>query len=185
MLVLITGGARSGKSTFAERYARDRGKEVIYIATSPVVDEETRLRIEEHRRRRPAGWRTVEEPYHPERVLASHDGPGRLFLLDCLTMWLSNCLLEQAGLAGEQIDEPDGFRQASQALRSRIDALAASTRNLSADVVVVSNETGMGLVPDNPLGRLYRDQVGWANQTLAALADEVYVLFSGIPLRLK
>jgi len=184
-VIFVTGGARSGKSTFAEGYARESGKKVVYIATSPVVDEETRRRIAAHRRRRPADWETVEEPFRLEEALRRYGSPDRLLLVDCLTLWLTNHLLERAGLDGEALADAARAESILAELLAYAQATAALTREVAADVVLVSNEVGLGLVPDNPLSRLFRDLVGKSNQCFAAAADEVYVLFSGLPLRLK
>lgn len=184
-VILITGGARSGKSTFAERYARESGKQVVYIATSPVVDEETRRRIAAHQRRRPPEWETVEEPLHLEEALCAHGRSGRLLLVDCLTLWLTNHLLARAGLEGEALADAARAEAILTDLLAYVEATADLTRALPAEVVLVTNEVGLGLVPDNPLSRLFRDLVGKSNQCFAAVADEVYVLFAGLPLRLK
>lgn len=184
-VILITGGARSGKSTFAERYALDSGKEVIYVATSPVIDAEMQLRIAAHRRRRPANWKTVEEPFLLKEVLIEYGTPGRLLLVDCVTLWLTNHLLQKAGLDGQDLPSAEQASAILQELLDYVQATAEVTCAVLADVVLVSNEVGMGLVPENRLNRIFRDLVGKANQSFAAVADEVYVLFSGLPLRLK
>jgi adenosylcobinamide kinase/adenosylcobinamide-phosphate guanylyltransferase len=181
-VILVTGGARSGKSAFAERLALESGREVFYIATCTAGDEEMAQRIREHRSRRPPSWTTVEEPLQPGAVMRERDGPGRLFLLDCLTLLVSNLLLQIAGRDGEQLPaRPD---VSDQILRAA-DELAAVVASLEADTVVVTNEVGMGLVPDWPLGRIFRDLSGRVNQRFAALADEVYLMVCGIPLRVK
>ncbi len=172
-MVFITGGARSGKSTFAEDLARRSGKQVVYIATSPIVDEETRRRVEEHRRRRPDSWITVEETMDPQRAICRYDSPGIFFLLDCLTLLVSNHLLARS---------PGG---AEEEVIPYLRGLAEVLRDCRGEVAVVSNEVGMGVVPERELGRAFRDLAGRANQIFAAAADEVYVLFAGLPMRLK
>lgn len=194
-MVLITGGARSGKSTFAERLALASGKEVIYVATCVPHDEEMQQRVEEHRRRRPPAWRTREEPFHPGRVMQEEDGPGRCFILDCLTLYLSNHLCSamdaDAGPAAtcdakiENIQVKNAEVEKAEAVMQEARQLAQTVRKLSADTLVVTNEVGMGLVPEWPLGRLFRDLAGRVNQEFACLADEVYAMFCGLPLRIK
>ena len=181
-VVLVTGGARSGKSAFAERLALESGRDVVYIATCVAGDEEMAQRIRDHRARRPPSWTTVEEPLHPGAVMKEHDGPGRCFLLDCLTLLVSNHLLGIAGRDGEHLSARTDVTQ--QIMRA-MDELAAVVAGLQADTVVVTNEVGMGLVPDCPLGRIFRDVAGRVNQRFAALADQVYLMVCGIPLRVK
>lgn len=181
-VALVTGGARSGKSAFAERLARESGREVVYIATCVAGDEEMAQRILDHRARRPSSWITVEEPLYPGAVMKQHDRPGRCFLLDCLTLLVSNHLLRVAGRDGEHLSAPT---EATQQVMHAMDELAAAVAGLQADTVVVTNEVGMGLVPDWRLGRIFRDVAGWVNQRFAALADEVYLMVCGIPLRVK
>jgi len=172
-MVFVTGGARSGKSAFAEDLARRSGKQVVYIATSPIVDEETRRRVEEHRRRRPDNWITAEETMDPHRVIHRYDDPGAFFLLDCLTLLVSNHLLAT----------PPG--RAEGEVIPYLQGLAKALRDCRGEAAVVSNEVGMGVVPERELGRIFRDLAGRANQIFAAAADEVYVMFAGLPMRLK
>ncbi len=185
-LLLISGGARSGKSTFAENYAKTSGREVVYVATSQALDEEMRERVKAHRRSRPSTWPTVEEPYALEKVLW-HYGRcrERLLLVDCLTLWLSNILLQQVGFNGERLADkkPGSIIIGDIITRARNAAVLAA--KVPAEVVLVTNEVGMGLVPESSLARLYRDLSGKVNQAFAAEADEVYMLVSGLPLRLK
>ncbi|MFY9113985.1 MAG: bifunctional adenosylcobinamide kinase/adenosylcobinamide-phosphate guanylyltransferase [Dethiobacteria bacterium] len=181
-LILVTGGARSGKSTFAERYASDSGKQVIYLATAEVKDPEMQLRVEEHRRHRPRHFRLVEEPLHPERVMA--DGTtGTFYLLDCLTLLLNNHLLQR--LEGEINTSPQKQAEISTVILNYMDGLAGQMQNCPADVLVVTNEVGLGVVPENFLGRLFRDLAGKTNQKVAARADEVWFAVCGIAKRFK
>jgi adenosylcobinamide kinase/adenosylcobinamide-phosphate guanylyltransferase len=185
-LLLVSGGARSGKSTFAENHAKISGREVVYVATSQVLDEEMRARVKAHRRFRPSSWPTVEEPYALEKVLWHHGRRReRLLLIDCLTLWLSNIMLEKLGFDGEQLTgrEPDPVIVTDIIARAKNTAALAA--KVPAEVVVVTNEVGWGLVPENPLARLYRDLAGKVNQAFATAADEVYMLVAGLPLRLK
>lgn len=172
----VTGGARSGKSAFAEHLARGLcGESVLYIATSeaPESDTEMRRRVEEHRLRRPAGWGTFEISYSAAGA-SLHDA-GRAargaeaVLLDSLTLWVSGRM--SAGAGEELLDELDGF--------------LAVAGELAAPVVVVTDEVGLGLVPESPEGRRFRDLLGLANQRAAAAAEEVYLCVSGVPLRMR
>ncbi len=181
-LILVTGGARSGKSTFAERYAAESGKQVVYLATAEVKDPEMQIRVEKHRRRRPPQFRLAEEPLHPERVLA--DGTAATFiLLDCLTLLLSNHLLRN--LEAETDPSPQKQAETSAAVLEYIDGLAGQMQSCPPDVLVVTNEVGSGIVPEHCLGRLYRDLAGKANQLVAARADEVWLTVCGIAKRFK
>ncbi|MHB8169630.1 MAG: bifunctional adenosylcobinamide kinase/adenosylcobinamide-phosphate guanylyltransferase [Thermoleophilia bacterium] len=180
-LTFVTGGARSGKSGFAEQLAVQGGGPVTYIATAEPGDTEMRRRIEEHRRRRPGSWRTVEAPLDlPEAVTAALAGGGTV-LVDCLTVYLSNLLLRDERLdldAASAAAERETGRLA--ALCSQDGAVAGGSR-----LIIVSNEVGMGIVPDTELGRIFRDAAGRANQQLAAAAEAVYLCVSGISVRIK
>ncbi len=180
-LILVLGGARSGKSAYAQQLARkadeERGGGVVYIATAEAGDEEMRERIERHRRARPPGWETVEAPRGVAAVVA-RVGEGRAaVILDCLTLLVSNLLLAE----GEDADREEATRRVLREVEELIEA----ARAVEADVIVVSNEVGMGVVPPTPLGRLFQDIAGQANQLLAQAADEVYFLLAGLPQRLK
>jgi adenosylcobinamide kinase / adenosylcobinamide-phosphate guanylyltransferase len=177
MLILVTGGARSGKSRFAEAYAaRLASKETgIYVATAQAYDDEMRHRIELHRERRDSGslqWETREEPIRLSELVSSLP-PGGLVLIDCLTLWLSNVLLA---------DEGEG---ASERVLALIDELIPALTSYEGTVLAVSNEVGLGIVPEYPLGRLYRDLSGIMNQRVAAAAEQVFLVTAGIPLELK
>jgi adenosylcobinamide kinase/adenosylcobinamide-phosphate guanylyltransferase len=179
-LTLILGGARSGKSTYAERLAQQHPGPVIYLATAQALDEEMRARITAHRHKRPPGWQTLEIPLGMGAYLLAHPPTaGKLILLDCLTLLVSNLLLQAAP------DENTPDEAAATALvASEIDRLLQAIQASPAEWVVVSNEVGLGLVPPYPLGRLYRDLLGWANQRLAAQADRVIFMIAGLPMRL-
>ncbi|NMC74254.1 MAG: bifunctional adenosylcobinamide kinase/adenosylcobinamide-phosphate guanylyltransferase [Geobacteraceae bacterium] len=168
--IFITGGARSGKSTLAETMAESLGTPLCYVATGEAGDPEMAARIAAHRTRRGDGWLTIEEPLRLTRTLKNADGRFQAILVDCVTLWLTNLLLA--------LDSPD-------AALAEAHALARTLPELNTPLFLVSNEVGMGIVPDNPLARAFRDLAGKANQLLAETADEVYVTFSGIPLRLK
>jgi len=174
-LILVLGGARSGKSAFAQELARERGgRQVLFVATAEAGDEEMRSRIEGHRRKRPAGWRTVEAPrYVGEAIFGAVDG-AKVILVDCLTLLVSNAILS----LGEAPDPS----AAEAAVMAEVEGLIEVRDQKTAALIVVSNEVGMGLVPTSPLGRLYRDLLGRANQVLAARADRVYWMVAGLPV---
>jgi adenosylcobinamide kinase / adenosylcobinamide-phosphate guanylyltransferase len=166
-VTLILGGARSGKSLYAERLVENTASRGTYCATAEAGDAEMAERIAAHRARRGPFWRTVEAPVALASAIAAHAEPGRPILVDCLTLWLSNLLL-----AGKRADKEAG-------------ALCSALRKAAGPVVLVSNEVGMGLVPETPLGRRFRDAAGRLNQEIAALADRVVFIAAGLPLFLK
>jgi len=176
-LTLILGGARSGKSSYAQNLAGQRAGRVLYIATATAGDEEMAQRIAAHRASRPATWGTLEAPLQVAQALRAHPDPASLILLDCLTVLTSNILMTLPE------DVPAG--QAQAALDSELEDLLASIAAGPADWIIVSNEVGLGLVPPYPLGRLYRDLLGRANQRLAQVADEVLFMVAGLPMKLK
>jgi len=176
-LVLVLGGARSGKSAFAQRLAAERGGDsVLFVATAEAGDEEMRRRIEAHRRERPAAWRTVEAPRDVAAALKAHYRGEKVVLLDCLTLLVANLLSGR--------DDPLA-PMAEDAVMGEIRSLLNVARGLPAHVIFVSNEVGLGLVPATPLGRAYRDLLGLVNRRVAEAADEVYFLVAGVPLQLK
>ena len=164
---LVLGGARSGKSSFAERLVRDSGLDRVYLATATAGDAEMRKRIAHHRAARGDGWRTVEEPLALVETLAREAAPDRAVLVDCLTLWLSNLMY-----AGRDV-----------ATESR--RLADCLRHAPGPVVLVSNEVGLGLVPDTPLGRDFRDAQGRLNQITAVAVPAAVFIAAGLPLWLK
>ncbi len=178
---LVLGGARSGKSAYAERLARESGKEVVYVATSRAGDAEMAARIGHHRARRPAHWRTVEEELALAAALRTHCAPGRLVLVDCLTLWLSN-LMFCDGRSWPDVGEvvlPERFHQERKALLDLLEA------GVEGDIVLVSNEVGMGIVPWGAVSRSFADEAGWLNQAVAAAADRAVFVAAGLPLVLK
>ncbi len=164
--ILITGGARSGKSTLAERLTLEMGRPALYLATAEARDEEMAQRIARHQARRGAEWRTVTVPLALAEALRETDG-GPPRLVDCLTLWLTNLML--------------GDRDWEAAAH----ALAATVAELRAPVVFVTNEVGAGIVPENALARAFRDAAGLINQRIAAACDEVWLSVCGCPLRIK
>jgi adenosylcobinamide kinase / adenosylcobinamide-phosphate guanylyltransferase len=166
-LTLVLGGARSGKSRFAEKLAASHAPPWLYIATAEPLDEEMRQRIQEHRQRRGAMWRTLEAPYDLAAALPGAGGDCGVVLIDCLTLWLSNIML-----AGR---DPGAARA----------ELLAALGKAETPVIAVTNEVGLGIVPDNPLARRFRDEQGRLNAELAAIADRVVLMAAGLPLTLK
>lgn len=171
----ITGGARSGKSAFAERIATGFGAPLGYLATARSLDGEMDDRIRKHQQRRGDAWHTLEEPLQLARTLAEHDGAFRAILVDCLTLWLTNLLLQE--------EEPGSGTE--ERIMLEVEKLRTTLASLTTPVIIVSNEVGMGIVPEHRLGRIFRDIAGRANQLLAAAADQAWLVASGIPLRLK
>ena len=178
-LTLIIGGARSGKSTYAEKLAAARGAEILYIATAQALDPEMADRIEKHRQQRPDSWHTREIPHGVANALRENAYDADLILLDCLTMLVSNLVLT----ATNEKFEPNETR-AAKIVDGEIEALLETIQANHADWIIVTNEVGMGLVPPYPLGRVYRDLLGWTNRKVAESADEVYFLVAGMVLPL-
>ena len=164
---LILGGARSGKSAYAQVLAEACSPERLYLATGAPGDEEMAARIARHQADRGAGWKTLEEPLEVASALLTHAQAGRVVVVDCLTLWLSN--LMQAG------------RDPGDAVTALVEAMGA----LAGPVVLVSNEVGMGLVPDHKLGREFRDWQGRVNREIGAACDAVIFVAAGLPLQLK
>ena len=173
MLTLIIGGARSGKSRVAQSLCSAAGR-VSYIATARDEDAEMRARIERHRLDRPPHWTTLEEPLALAAAVRSALPSSDVILVDCLTLWLSNFMRERQGLSAVELEA------AATAEIEQIACLAAERA-----VILVSNETGGGIVPDHPVGRLFRDLQGLVNQAAAARADRVFLTVAGIPVRIK
>lgn len=169
-VIFITGGARSGKSRLAEELAERFGSPLAYIATGEAGDAEMRERIERHRSRRGPAWQTIEEPYALDGAIKRNDAFFKVMLVDCITLWLTNLLLKSNNTQ-KVIDDVRG--------------LSALFPLLQTPLILVSSEVGMGIVPENALARAFRDLAGETNQLLAGAADEVYVTFSGLPLKLK
>jgi len=167
-LIFVTGGARSGKSVFAQKLANRLNKKVTYIATAQARDKEMELRIKIHRKNRPAHWKTVEMEKNITEVLSRVAEKSEVILLDCLTLLISNLLLS-------------GEKKILKEIRRLVDEV----KRAKATVLIVSNEVGMGIVPNNNLARRFRDIAGRANQIVAQAADEVYLVVSGIPVKVK
>ncbi len=176
-IVLITGGTRSGKSVFAEQYAAAQSDQVAYIATAHVYDQEMQSRVNLHRKRRPDTWQTFEAPYHADQIFLEAAKKADVILFDCLTLYTSNLLLSDS--------TPAKREERYQYMMEEIDKLLYSSRESQATVIFVTNEVGMGIVPENALAREYRDIAGMVNQKIAAESDEVYLVICGLPVELK
>ena len=178
-LVLVTGGARSGKSSFAERYVASHGEKIAYIATAQIFDDEMRYRVKLHRERRPSDWQTYEAPFAAENAIAEAAETHDTLLFDCLTVYLSNLLCQ---LSEEQLRDEDAVYRLAQDTAAKLIAAAQASGALC---VFVTNEVGAGIVPENALARLYRDIAGLTNQAFARAAEAVYLTISGIPVEIK
>lgn len=173
-LVFILGGARSGKSSFAQKLAHDAGRSVTFIATAQALDGEMSARIKQHRSERPADWETLEIPHGiADRADAVRT---EVVILDCVTLWVTNLAMQyvENDLVGET--------QSTQAVQKEVNDLLAHIGKSGQEWIVISNEVGSGLVPPYQMGRVYRDLLGWANQQFARRADEVYWMAAGIPV---
>ncbi len=176
-LTLILGGARSGKSSYAQSLAEQTGKSVTFIATAQALDEEMSARIQKHRLARPASWQTLEIP----RGVAQHvpQIQSEVVILDCLTLLVNNLLMQ---FVKDDLAEEAPFLDA---VEKEIDELTACIRKKEQHWMIISNEVGLGLVPPYQMGRVYRDGLGWANQRLAREADKVVFMVAGIPTAIK
>jgi len=181
-ITLILGGARSGKSAYAQQQAEASAGNVLFIATAQAYDEEMKTRIEDHRKNRPAHWFTLEAPHAVGRAfLAWQDEHPQIepsiLILDCMTLLVSNLLLS--------LPEPLQDESVNRVIHEELDELLHAIGQSSAEWIIVSNEVGLGLVPPYPLGRFYRDALGRVNQRLAAAAEKVIFLVAGLPMRIK
>jgi adenosylcobinamide kinase/adenosylcobinamide-phosphate guanylyltransferase len=176
-LTLILGGARSGKSSYAQSLAEKTGKSVTFIATAEALDDEMSTRIQKHRAERPPDWETLEIPFgissHVQQIKTE------VVILDCITLLVSNVLLQ---FVKDDLVDEGPFEQA---IKKEIDNLIASIRTGKQEWIIISNEVGLGLVPPYQMGRIYRDWLGWANQQLARAADKVTLMVAGIPTIIK
>ncbi len=184
-LILILGGARSGKSTFAEQLAINSGKSVAFIATATAGDEEMRARIARHQAERPHEWQTIEEPLNLSGALRQASELADVMLLDCLTLWASNWLMQQT--EGGHADEAGSASLLGESALAEIEEMLRVLRSLPAQktLLAISNEVGLGVVPAYQLGRIYRDALGYVNQRLARAAERAYMLVAGIAVDLK
>lgn len=184
-VTLILGGARSGKSAWAEKLAIRTGRPVVFVATAAAGDAEMAARIAAHRAVRPAGWRTVEEPLSLASVARRHANPGDLALVDCLTLWVSNVVLDRIGPKDPESVSVDEWRQLEVELCAAVESLIETARAADVGLILVSNEVGLGIVPAFPLGRHYRDLLGQVNRVAASQADSVILMIAGLPVDLR
>ena len=171
-LILILGGVRSGKSSYAQQLASDDGGRVLFLATAEAGDDEMKRRIAKHKSSRAAAWATIEEPLDIASALKPKSATADVVILDCITVWLSNLLLRENGMTEEE-------------MLAEIDKLLNAYKQGKASYIIVSGEVGMGIVPEYPLGRIFRDYMGLANQRLTDKADRVVLMVAGIPADVK
>ena len=177
-IVLILGGARSGKSRFAEQLAEQiGGASVLFVATAQASDLEMASRIEAHRNSRPRAWDTLEKPMGLAGALAATPDRYQAVIIDCLTLLVNNVILS--------CEDPVDDTMTEKRMRQETHALLAACRQRRGAIIIVTNEVGEGLVPDNRLGRVFRDVLGWTNQAVAAEADAVYLMVAGLPVEVK
>ena len=178
-ITLLLGGARSGKSSYAQTLAEGSGKSVTYLATAQALDDEMSARIQKHQAERPADWQTLEIPLD----ISSHIGEIKsdVVILDCMTLLVTNLLMQF--VKDDLVDEAPF----AESIRKEVGDLLAAIRagEKQQDWIIISNEIGLGLVPPYQMGRVYRDQLGWANQRLAREADKVIFMVAGIPMVVK
>jgi adenosylcobinamide kinase/adenosylcobinamide-phosphate guanylyltransferase len=167
MIHFIIGGARSGKSRYAEKLASDSRKEVVYVATAQAYDNEMEARIQHHKEQRPDVWQTFEEPIYIDDVISNYNSSSHCILIDCLTLWVTNLLCQNEDVAAYKT------------------ILLEALSHTESDIILVSNETGMGVVPLGELTRRYCDEAGWLHQEIAAVADQVVLMVAGIPVVIK
>ena len=188
-LILILGGARSGKSAFAERLAASSGQPVAFIATATASDNEMRARIARHRASRPRDWHTLEEPLNLASAVSRASELADVLLLDCVTLWLGNVLLQESGHLEKDNEEESHTvnKLFDERALKEIEVLLAVVKSLAPrkTLIAVTNEVGLGIVPAYPLGILYRDTLGYVNQRLAQAADRVYLMVAGIAVDIK
>ncbi len=176
-ITLILGGARSGKSSYAQKLAEDSDKSVTFLATAQALDEEMSARIQQHRAERPVHWETLEIPLD----IASHikEIQSEVIILDCLTLLVTNLLMQ---FVKDDLADEVPFMQAIQ---KEMEELLSAIRESNQHWLIISNEVGLGLVPPYQMGRVYRDGIGWANQRLAGEAEKVIFMVAGIPMVVK
>lgn len=180
-LILVTGAARSGKSSYAEYLANLASEEVAYLATAQALDEEMEERIRLHTERRSHTWQTFEEPFNPGKVILNHYREYKVWLLDCITLLVANHLLSKV----QPQDAVFISTEIEEFITREIENLINVVHTTDITLIAVTNEVGWGLVPPDPLSRAYRDIVGRVNQKLAQAADDVYLVTVGIPMKLK
>lgn len=176
-IVLVTGGSRSGKSTFAENYAAKYGKHIAYVATAQIYDEEMQYRVDLHQQRRPSSWKTYECPYEAETAIRDASKDHDMILFDCITLYITNVLLRDY--------HAEELAHHYDVVTTAIKRLIESVQESDSTVIFVTNEVGAGIVPGDALSREYRDLAGLANQLVAAAANEVYLVTCGLATEIK
>lgn len=182
-ITLVTGGARSGKSTFAESIARKSKNSVLYIATSIPFDEEMKQRVKKHREQRPSEWDTLEEYRDFDIHLSKPQYKKSVLLVDCITIMVTNIMLNSQINWDEATN--DDILHIEKIINDEIDKLIQTSAQSGSSLIIVTNELGMGIVPENKLGRIFRDIAGRVNQNIANIAQEVYLCVCGIPIKIK
>ena len=172
--IFLLGGARSGKSLYAQKLAGKLSKNVLFVATGEPLDDEMQARINNHKKSRPKSWHTLETSTNVGKQIKKHIGYSEVVIIDCLTLLVSNLL-----------DSELVYSKAEHQILNEINQLIACMDEISASFIIVSNEIGMGLVPETKIGRIYRDLLGKANQLIAQYANEVYFMVAGIPVTVK
>ncbi|MFT9487726.1 MAG: bifunctional adenosylcobinamide kinase/adenosylcobinamide-phosphate guanylyltransferase [Tepidibacillus sp.] len=182
-VTLITGGVRSGKSNFAQSLASQYERHVRYIATAEAKDEEMRRRILHHQKNRPTNWKIIEEPIWIDQYFAPNEKASvdTVTLLDCVTVWVSNLLLQKDPMGKEMWESEQGVK----IVEEQIDRFIQTLMKTNQPTILVTNEVGFGGIEMNVLGRIYQDLLGWTNQKLAKVADQVYLVVAGIPMLIK
>jgi adenosylcobinamide kinase/adenosylcobinamide-phosphate guanylyltransferase len=179
--VLLIGGARSGKSSYAEELAREIGGEVLFVATAEARDEEMHRRIDVHKKSRPAHWHTLEAPCRVGSCISADERKLTVVVLDCITLLVNNILCQHMAVHGEDVNDKTVEDDVKAEIKAVIDCMQKSP----ATYIIVTNEVGEGIIPLGASTRIYRDVLGRANQMLARAVDEVYLMVAGIPLRVK
>jgi adenosylcobinamide kinase / adenosylcobinamide-phosphate guanylyltransferase len=180
-IILLLGGARSGKSRYAQELAQKTSGKVLFVATASAGDEDMRRRILKHQNERPPSWRTLEATAQIGRYIEKNIGDAQVVIIDCITLLVNNLFFRKTDRDFDNIDES----LLEKEVIAEVQELLFCFKKIDASYIIVSNEVGLGLVPDNRMGRLYRDILGRANQMLARDADEVFFMVAGIPLKVK
>ena len=176
-LILVLGGAKSGKSFYAEKLVKD-SLNVVYIATAEVRDDEMSRRVKNHQKRRPVEWQTIEAPFELKEALSGCDKTTEYVIVDCVTIFITNQLLKYEGVDD---DASDSLNMVVE----QIKVICDSAKKIDATVIMVSNEVGFGIVPENRLARVFRDLAGKVNQVVASMSDEVFFVIAGIAQKIK
>lgn len=182
-IIIVTGGVRSGKSSFAQKLVLDYDKQVRYIATAEGNDDEMKKRIKHHKEHRPSTWEIVEETINIDELFTNNQDntEDKITMIDCITLWTTNLLLQKDNDGKECWESEEGIKF----FEAKVDSFVEALKNYNQPVVIVTNEVGWGGIEIYPLGRVYQDMLGFTNQKLAAVADEVYLVTCGIPMQIK